>query len=103
MRRAMKRAALSILACAAMAAPLLGQNSTNNLLPGYSGGSGPNVSMRCNARTALMSKEGTPLDCSTWTFDGCPSRAISHLIYTRCAVVILESTSYFSQFSVTFR
>src|SRR5580765_6496486 len=50
-----------------------------------------------------MSSEGTPLDCSTCTFIGCPSRATSNTIYTRWAEVIRGSTSYFIQFSETFR
>src|SRR5215467_13846365 len=55
------------------------------------------------ARTAELFSDGTLLGCVICTLDGRPSRPISNVIYTRLASVILGSTSYFNQFSDTFR
>src|SRR5208337_4148811 len=66
-------------------------------------GNGPKVSMRSRARLAEISNEGTPLLCSICTLAGCPSLSTSNVMYTRSADVILGSTSYFNQFSATFR
>src|SRR5581483_10061756 len=55
------------------------------------------------ARTAEISNDGTPLDCSTCTLVGCPERVISNVRYTRRASRMLGSTSYLSQFSETLR
>src|SRR6266568_3843996 len=59
--------------------------------------------MRFKARTADWSSDGTPLDCSTSIWLGCPSRVMSNTRYTRRASPMRGSISYFSQLSETFR